>query len=58
MMRQFQRIATLWLLCLLASLAKAQDVTATWDFNDETISDQLVEASSTTDPVTIKVNVQ
>ena len=56
MMRQFQRITTLWLLCLLAGLAKAQDVTATWDFNDETISDQLVEASSTTDPVTIKVN--
>ena len=34
MMRQLQRIATLWLLCLLAGLAKAQDVTATWDFND------------------------
>ena len=33
MMRQFQRFATLWLMCLLAGLAKAQDVTATWDFN-------------------------
>ena len=56
MMRQLQRIATLWLLCLLAGLAKAQDVTATWDFNDETISDKLVEASLSTEPVTIKVN--
>ena len=56
MMRQLQRIATLWLLCLLAGLAKAQDVTATWDFNDETISDRLVEASTTTDTIIIKVN--
>ena len=56
MMRQLQRIATLWLLCLLAGLAKAQDVTATWDFNDETISENLVEATLSTEPITIKVN--
>ena len=58
MMRHLQRFATLWLLCLLAGFAKAQDViaTATWDFNDEAIADKLVEASSSTEPITIKVN--
>ena len=55
-MRQLQRFATLWLLCLLAGFAKAQDVTATWDFNDEAIADKLVKASSSTEPDTIISN--
>ena len=55
-MRQLQRFATLWLLCLVAGLIKAQDVTATWDFNDETIADELVAASSSTEPETIMSN--
>ena len=56
MMRQLQRFATLWLLCLLAGLAKAQDVTATWDFNDEATVTLLTAASETTEPDTIKSN--
>ena len=58
-MRQLQRFVTLWLLCLLAGFAKAQeaqDVTATWDFNDEAIVDQLVAASLSTEPDTIIIN--
>ena len=55
-MRQFQRFATLWLMCLLAGLAKAQDVTATWDFNDEATVTLLTAASETTEPDTIKSN--
>ena len=55
-MRQLQRFATLWLLCLLAGLAKAQDVTATWDFNDEATVTLLTAASETTEPDTIKSN--
>lgn len=55
-MRQFQRFATLWLLCLLAGLAKAQDVTATWDFNDEATVALMTAASETTEPDTIKSN--
>ena len=46
-MRRLPRFVTLWLLCLLACFAKAQDVTAIWDFNDEAIADQLVAAAST-----------
>lgn len=55
-MRQLQRFATLWLLCLLAGLAKAQDVTATWDFNDETIANILVASSLSTESDTILSN--
>lgn len=55
-MRQFQRFATLWLMCLLAGLAKAQDVTATWDFNDETIANILVASSLSTESDTILSN--
>ena len=55
-MRQFQRFATLWLMCLLAGLAKAQDVTATWDFNDEATIALLTAASETTEPDTINSN--
>lgn len=55
-MRQLQRFATLWLMCLLAGLAKAQDVTATWDFNDEATIALLTAASETTEPDTINSN--
>ena len=55
-MRQLQRFATLWLLCLLAGFAKAQDVTATWDFNDETTVALLTAVSESTEPYTIKSN--
>ena len=55
-MRQLQRFATLWLMCLLAGLAKAQDVTATWDFNDETIANILVASSLSTESDTILSN--
>jgi hypothetical protein len=41
-------------MCLLAGLAKAQDVTATWDFNDEATVTLLTAASETTEPDTIK----
>lgn len=56
MMRQLQRFASLWLLCLLASFAKAQDVTATWDFKDEATIALLTAASESTEPDTIKSN--
>lgn len=55
-MRQLQRFATLGLMCLLAGLAKAQDVTATWDFNDEATIALLTAASESTEPDTIKSN--
>ena len=55
-MRQLQRFVTLWLMCLLAGLAKAQDVTATWDFNDETIANILVASSLSTESDTILSN--
>ena len=43
-------------MCLLAGLAKAQDVTATWDFNDEATIALLTAASESTEPDTIKSN--
>lgn len=49
-----QRMASLWLLCLLAGIANAQDVTATWNFGDSAIVANVVAASSTTDPVAVK----
>ena len=52
-MRRLPRFVTLWLLCLLACFAKAQDVTAIWDFNDEAIADQLVAAAASTEPDTV-----
>lgn len=55
-MKQLQKFATLWLLLLIAGFAKAQDVTATWNFTDEAIADKLVEASSSTEPDTIISN--
>lgn len=51
-----QRTACLWLLCLLADLADAQDITATWDFKDEATISQLAAASESADPVTISNN--
>lgn len=51
-----QRTACLWLLCLLAGLADAQDITATWDFKDEATISQLAAASESADPVTISNN--
>ena len=49
-----QRTASLWLLCLLAGFAKAQDVTATWNFTDSATVANLVAASDTSEAVTIK----
>lgn len=49
-----QRTASLWLLCLLAGFAKAQDVTATWNFTDSATVANLVTASGTSEAVTIK----
>ena len=37
-----QRTACLWLLCLLTGFVKAQDVTATWNFQDEETISQLI----------------
>jgi hypothetical protein len=51
-----QRTVCLWLLCLLAGLADAQDITATWDFKDEATISQLAAASESADPVTISNN--
>lgn len=51
-----QRTACLWLLCLLAGFADAQDITATWDFKDEATISQLAAASESADPVTISNN--
>ena len=56
MMKQLQRYATLWLLCLLAGFAKAQDVTATWDFNAEATITQLTADSESTESDTIRSN--
>ena len=49
-----QRIASLWLICLLAGFAKAQDVTATWSFKDSAVVANVVAASSTTEAITVK----
>lgn len=49
-----QRIASLWLICLLAGFAKAQDVTATWNFKDSAVVANVVAASNTTDAITVK----
>lgn len=51
-----QRTACLWLLCLLTSFVKAQDVTATWNFQDEETISQLIAASESTESDTIKIN--
>lgn len=56
MMKELQRFTALWLLCLLAGFAKAQDVTATWDFKDKATIDLLTAASESTDPDTIMSN--
>ena len=49
-----QRMASLWLLCLLGGIANAQDVTATWNFSDSATVANVVAASTTTDPITVK----
>lgn len=49
-----QRIASLWLLCLLASFTKAQDVTATWNFKDSATVANLVALSGSAEVETIK----
>lgn len=51
-----QRTACLWLLCLLTGFVKAQDVTATWNFQDEETISQLIAASESTKSDTIKIN--
>ena len=51
-----QRTACLWLLCLLTGFVKAQDVTATWNFQDEKTISQLIAASESTESDTIKIN--
>ena len=42
-------MASLWLICLTAGFAKAQDVTSTWDFNNTAVAASVVAATSTTD---------
>ena len=54
MMRQLQRFTTLWLLCLLAGFAKAQDVTATWNFKDSATVANMVAALDSVEAVAIK----
>ena len=49
-----QRIASLWLICLLGGLAKAQDVTATWDFMNNAVVANVIAASYTTDITTVE----
>lgn len=49
-----QRIASLWLLCLLGGIANAQDVTATWNFSDSATVANVVAASTTTEPIAVK----
>ena len=49
-----QRFASLWLLCLLASFTKAQDVTATWNFKDSATVANLVALSGSAEVETIK----
>lgn len=51
-----QRTACLWLLCLLTGFVKAQNVTATWNFQDEETISQLIAASESTESDTIKIN--
>lgn len=51
-----QRTTCLWLLCLLSGFVKAQDVTATWNFQDEETISQLTAASESTESDTIKIN--
>lgn len=51
-----QRTTCLWLLCLLTGFVKAQDVTATWNFQDEETISQLIAASESTESDTIKIN--
>ena len=51
-----QRTACLWLLCLLTGFVKAQDVTATWNFQDEETISHLIAASESTESDTIKIN--
>ncbi len=51
-----QRTVCLWLLCLLTGFVKAQDVTATWNFQDEETISQLIAASESTESDTIKIN--
>ena len=51
-----QRTACLWLLCLLTGFVKAQDVTATWNFQDEETISQLIAASESTESDTFKIN--
>ena len=54
MRRQLQKFVTLLLLCLLAGITKAQDVTATWNFKDSATVANLVAASGSTKAITIK----
>ena len=49
-----QRIASLWLLCLLGGFAKAQDMTATWSFKDSAVVANIIAASNTTDAITVR----
>ena len=49
-----QRIASLWLLCLLGGIANAQDVTATWNFSVSATVANVVAASTTTEPIAVK----
>ena len=49
-----QRIACTWLLCQFFGIANAQDVTATWNFSDSTTVANIVAASETTEPITVK----
>lgn len=49
-----QRMASLWLLCLLGGIANAQDVTATWNFSDSATVANVVAASTTTEPIAVK----
>ena len=51
-----QRTACVWLLCLLTGFVKAQDVTATWNFQDEETISQLIAASESTESDTFKIN--
>ena len=49
-----QRIACIWMLCQLFGIANAQDVTATWNFSDSATVANIVAASETTEPITVK----
>lgn len=54
MTRKLQKFATLWLLCLLAGITKAQDMTATWNFKDSATVANIAAASGSTEAITIK----